>query len=287
MMFYTKLLINNLLIKSILFFTMVFCLTLLGCSSDTDETTTGSDTFAIPASCCPSWSPDSNRVTYVSDRDGNLEIYVSNIDGSNPVNISNNPADDGWAIWSPASDKIAFLSTRDGKTDVYVANSDGSNTLNLTNTPGHNESAVSWSPDGTTLAYISWSVKSTPNPYTIGDEKLMTIGVDGSNNVELIAAMGTDLDIAPEWSHDGTRIAFTSDKDTDVSRNLDIYIINKDGTGLRRFTTQDAQDYYPTWSPDDSQMVFISRRWGGDDILIKPIVSTGNVGANFSGRVSD
>ena len=287
MMFYTKLLTNNLLIKSILFFTMVFCLTLLGCSSDTDETTTGSDTFAIPASCCPSWSPDSNRVTYVSDRDGNLEIYVSNIDGSNPVNISNNPADDGWAIWSPASDKIAFLSTRDGKTDVYVANSDGSNTLNLTNTPGHNESAVSWSPDGTTLAYISWSVKSTPNPYTIGDEQLMTIGVDGSNNVELIAAMGTDLDIAPEWSHDGTRIAFTSDKDTDVSRNLDIYIINKDGTGLRRFTTQDAQDYYPTWSPDDSQMVFISRRWGGDDILIKPIVSTGNVGAKFSGRVSD
>ena len=34
-------------------------------------------------------------------------------------------------------------------------------------------------------------------------------------------------------------------------------------------------------------MVFISRRWGGDDILIKPIVSTGNVGAKFSGRVSD
>ena len=44
-MFNTKLLTNNLLIKFILFTTMVFCLTLLGCSSDADETTTGSGTF--------------------------------------------------------------------------------------------------------------------------------------------------------------------------------------------------------------------------------------------------
>ena len=286
-MFYTKLLTNNLLIKFILFTTLGFCLTLLGCSSDTSGSITETETFAIPVSCCPSWSPDSNRVTFMSDRDGNLEVYVSNIDGSNPVNISNNSADDGWAVWSPTSEKIAFLSTRDGKTDVYVSNSDGSNLLNLTNTPDHNETAIAWSPDGTTLVYISWTVKSTPNPYTTGDEKLMLVNVNGSNKVEISAAVGTDLDIAPEWSHDGSRIAFTSDQDTDVSRNLDIYIVNKDGTGLRRFTTQDAQDYYPTWSPDDSQLVFITRRWGGDDLMIKPVVGTGNVGAEFSGRVSD
>ena len=285
-MIYKMLLTHNLFTKIILFCMVMFLTAAIACSSDTTDSTE-TQSFAIPTSCCPSWSQDSNRVTYVSDRDGNLEIYVSNIDGSNPVNISNNSADDGWAVWSPTSEKIAFLSTRGGNTDVYVTNSDGSNVLNLTNTPEHNETGISWSPDGTTLAYISWTVKTIISPYKIGDEKLMIVNVNGSNKVEISVAVGTDLDIAPEWSHDGTRIAFTSDKDTDVSRNLDIYIINKDGTGLRRFTTQDAQDYYPTWSPDDSQLVFITRRWGGDDLMMKPIVASGNVATKYSGRVSD
>ena len=118
-MFNTKLLTNNLLIKFILFTTVVFCLTLLGCSSDSAESTE-TETFMIPASCCPSWSPDNNRLTYESDRDGNLEVYVSNIDGSNPVNISNNSADDGGAVWSPTSEKIAFLLPKNISVDVVV-----------------------------------------------------------------------------------------------------------------------------------------------------------------------
>ena len=46
----------------------------------------------------PSWSPDSRRIAFVSDRDGNYEIYVMDADGGNQRNITKH---DSWDL-SPA-----------------------------------------------------------------------------------------------------------------------------------------------------------------------------------------
>ena len=50
----------------------------------------------------PSWSPDSKRIAFVSDRevDGNYEIYVMDADGKNQRNLTNNPNDDTDPAWS-------------------------------------------------------------------------------------------------------------------------------------------------------------------------------------------
>lgn len=40
----------------------------------------------------PQFSPDGNKIAFVSDRDGNAEIYVMSADGSNQVNLTNDPA---------------------------------------------------------------------------------------------------------------------------------------------------------------------------------------------------
>jgi TolB protein len=49
----------------------------------------------------PSWSPDGNKITFHSRRDGNLEIYVMNADGTNPIDLTNNSAVDQNPFWSP------------------------------------------------------------------------------------------------------------------------------------------------------------------------------------------
>jgi Tol biopolymer transport system component len=49
----------------------------------------------------PKWSPDSRRIAFVTDRDGNREIYVMNADGSAPTNISRNLASDEEPSWIP------------------------------------------------------------------------------------------------------------------------------------------------------------------------------------------
>ena len=65
-----------------------------------------------------------------------------------------------------------------------------------------------------------------------------------------MSANGTDkkhvtrsesYDFDPSWSPDGTKIAFASTR----NGNTDIYVINKDGTGLTRITTSPQDDFEP------------------------------------------
>ena len=48
----------------------------------------------------PAWSPDSLRMAFVSDRDGDFEIYVMSADGSAETRLTNNAADDIEPAWS-------------------------------------------------------------------------------------------------------------------------------------------------------------------------------------------
>ena len=50
----------------------------------------------------PLWSPDGQKIAFLSKRNGNNDIYVMNPDGSGQRNLTHNPAriDDGF-VWSP------------------------------------------------------------------------------------------------------------------------------------------------------------------------------------------
>ena len=52
-------------------------------------------------------------------------------------------------------------------------------------------------------------------------------------------------DFHPGWSPDGTRIAFTSERDG----NRELYIMDDVGEGLNRLTEDAAEDSQPVWSP--------------------------------------
>ena len=68
----------------------------------------------------------------------------------------------------------------------------------------------------------------------------------------------------PVWSPDGTRIAFMSTRDG----NPDIYVMNRDGSSVRRLTTNPAIDGSPTWSPKGDQIAFTSDRTGTPQIFV-------------------
>ena len=64
------------------------------------------------------------------------------------------------------------------------------------------------------------------------------------------------IDGEPDWSPDGSRIVFTSDREG----NEDIYIVNADGTGVMQLTDHPAPDTEPQWSPDGTRIAFTSAR---------------------------
>ncbi len=68
----------------------------------------------------------------------------------------------------------------------------------------------------------------------------------------------------PDWSHDGSKIVFESTRDGKFA----IYVVQTDGSNLRKLTSGEANDEQPRWSPDGRQIVFISNRDGHSQLYM-------------------
>jgi Tol biopolymer transport system component len=66
------------------------------------------------------------------------------------------------------------------------------------------------------------------------------------------------------FSPDGSKILFAANHDGD----LEIYVVNADGTDMQALTENDTQDFFPSWSPDGSTIVFSSDRDGAVELYL-------------------
>jgi TolB protein len=87
---------------------------------------------------------------------------------------------------------------------------------------------------------------------------------DGSNQTRLSTDDANNKDYRPDWSPDGTKIAFTSYRDG----NFDIYVMNADGSGQTNISNNPVDDFGPDWSPDGTKIAFTSYRDGNFDIYV-------------------
>ena len=125
----------------------------------------------------PSWSPDSQRITFVSTRHGATEIYVMNADGTKQERLTDNGVADDDPSWSPDGQKIAFSSSlvflgadaQEGDYEIYVMDSDGNNRTMLTDNVVH-DTHPSWSPDGQLITYESWTFENPSEIHLITAE---------------------------------------------------------------------------------------------------------------------
>ena len=98
---------------------------------------------------------------------------------------------------------------------------------------------------------------------TISDvtEESLEIPVEFDNT---IYAAGKSLERTAYIAIGQTRIAFYSSRDGD----LDIYVMNADGSGVTRLTEHPGDDWGPDWSPDGQLIAFTSERDGDLDIYV-------------------
>jgi Tol biopolymer transport system component len=66
----------------------------------------------------------------------------------------------------------------------------------------------------------------------------------------------------PMYSPDGMRLVFISTHDGDP----EIFVMNADGSGLKKLTDNTAVDAAPSWSPDGGKIVFTSDRSGSFEL---------------------
>jgi len=181
----------------------------------------------------PAWSPDGKTIAFSWDGAGGSAIYVVPAAGGSSKRLTDAITLDYKPAWSPDGTKIAFQSNRDGNAEIYVMNPDGSGITRLTNDPGK-DMEPAWSPDGSQLAFTS--TRS-------GFQEIWLMNADGSG-LTALTPIGAWSDGAAAWSPDGTQIVFA--RECSGCSQSDLYIVNRNGTGLRRLTTN-AGAGNPSW----------------------------------------
>ena len=106
-----------------------------------------------------------------------------------------------------------------------------------------------WSPDSKSLVYFA---------YRDGGYDLWQVNADGSNQHMLTE--GTFDDREPIFSHDGSKIAFSSDRGDPLGSNNNIWVMDVKTGALTQLTTNPAEDSMPAWSADDKDVIFTSSR---------------------------
>jgi TolB protein len=183
------------------------------------------------------------------------------------------------ALRGVARTKLTFSSDRDtgrmkgpvGPRDVqeiYIADYDGANPRRITNTTTLNITPV-WAPDSQAIAYTSYRPAGGGGFSTYQDLVISWL-YKGVRDEPTHGSPGNQ-NYLPAWSPDGSRIAFTSNRDG----NPEIYVMNRDGSGLRRMTNNPSIDVTPTWSPNGNQIAWVSDRTGSPKIYIMNADGTG------------
>jgi Tol biopolymer transport system component len=154
-------------------------------------------------------------------------------------------ADNGTLSWSPDGTQIAFSGGHQRPAEIFVVNEDGSGVRQLTDpaeegsprTPtrsGHCACAV-WSPTATQIAYEAAQGGGKPDVYVMN--------ADGSGRTRLTRNPSRDEN--PDWSPDGTQVAFYSER----AGQAEIYIMNADGSKQVRVTRDPWYDSAVRWKP--------------------------------------
>jgi TolB protein len=175
----------------------------------------------------PTWSPDGERIAYAFCKPGEevWRIYVVSADGSGEAE----EVAKGWSpSWGPEG-RLAYTGCDEEgeKCGIYFTDENLANPVRITADP--HDISISWSPDGTRLAYMSdhdgnWEV------YVVAlTGQVWRLTVNDAN------------DGIPAWSPDGNYIAFLSDRDG----SWGLYLMKPDGSEQRKVLDIGAE--HPNW----------------------------------------
>jgi len=229
------------------------------------------------------FSRDGRRLVFQSTRGAQEcdQIYTMNVDGSDVRPVSTGEGRTTCGYFTPDGQQVVYASTHLGgkacppkpdfsrgyvwpiyaSYDIFRARLDGSGLVRLTTAPGYDAEATI-APSG---RIVFTSVRD-------GDMEVYSMDADGANVKRLTNRPGPDG--GPFFSYDGSLIAWRGKQIADAKElddyrallqaglwrptDLDIFVMNADGTGARQVTDTGGSSFAPFIHPDNKRLIFAS-----------------------------
>lgn len=205
------------------------------------------------------WSPDGSKV-FFSKQAPDRRTYLANADGSDEQVM---PFFAGNSNWSSDGKLFLYQATAidseiPNNADLYIYSLETGVSTRVVEGPAF-DGDPSFSPDGGSIAFVS----DREGNFEIYSMDLAT--KEGRRLTDDPAH-----DSFPTFSPDGTQIIFNSDREKE---NTDVYLMNVDGSGLRKITDNPGWDTAPPncWSPDGTKVLLLSDKDGDEDIYVMEI----------------
>ena len=224
-------------------------------SMNTDGTHVRRLTKSFGLDAEPAVSPDGSKIAFVSVRADpspadcepcNLEIFVMDAAGQHVTRLTHDPGFDQAPAWSRDGERLVFVSNRDGTPRLYTMKANGTGVA----VTGLGLGAIrdpDWSPVGGPILFVGQG---------LGPPEIQIIKPGGSVAYSLTSPEPGGLRSYhnPRWSPDGTRIAYWRIDLTTSPPDYAVWRMDSDGGNAVRL----AAGLWPSWSPDGSEIVFVS-----------------------------
>jgi hypothetical protein len=223
----------------------------------------------------PSWSPDGSQLAFLRLYQGQGWIYVVNKDGSNlhqVVKLSDTAfADPQWSP-APLADGQYKILFRDqvvpgGPGDLFLVNLDGTAVTNLTNTTGDDEFYPTWNPTATRFAAQVY-VPAPAYPIPMADIVVYDVAwVDGvftatpSINLTDAGPLKDARVFSLDWANTQDKIVVEARFDYNNPSDFWVFDLDDPANPVRLTQTSGGSEFSPSWSADDSKIVY-RRNWG-------------------------
>jgi TolB protein len=200
---------------------------------------------------CPAVSADGRKIASCRNAGDGFEIWSSDVGGGNDRQLTDLG---GWAIfpdWNPQGNRIVFswAPTPDDLSNLYVVHARSGKVTPLLVEDGYAHEYPVFSPDGRTVLYVKLKFDDNGDPVY---GQLWTVDVKSGRTTQLTFD-DTIKDQTPDWSPDGTRIAYNAITDGDD----DIWIMNADGSDQQNLTeAANATEFGTSFSPDGQWIAF-------------------------------
>jgi dipeptidyl aminopeptidase/acylaminoacyl peptidase len=251
------------------------------------------DLFNIQRVGSPRVSPDGAWIAYtvsttsLEEERSTTRIWMVSAEGGDPLALTAEGTSASSPEWSPDGKYLTFTASRNGgKTQVWALDRRGGEAFALTDVE-QGVSGYAWSPDATRLLLTirdpeeedeerkenaprdPWVVdrlqfKRDGTGYLTGDRHTHLHVFDLATKELRQLTDGRWDEGQAEWSPDGTRIAFVSNRteDPDTNDNSDVWVVEADlaepTDSPRRITTNPGPDSSPAWSPDGRSITYVT-----------------------------